>query len=320
MQECFPDGSGWGNCECNLVKECEVNEDCRVKYGEDYWCDRTVWQCKEIDCIPDCIGKCCGSDGCNGTCPGNCPNGYTCNQNTCMCDHNACCPGAPQGGYHIDVAGTIVDITTSQGVRVAVAPISPMDALTNPDPVHLEDQLSETDGTFQTDCFDVTEVALGCIMLVDDLGFDGIGGNYFPTGTGVKSWERNAEKVCVEDSKAFAVPAALVTDLNIFTDVSTSLGFVMGTVVDNIGNPVVGAVITKGDGTDLEQVYYPSADFGDLTSRTSTSPNGAYVLPARNFAVGIVEITAEKAGTIFKTELAAPKPYFCYFVVIQEDT
>jgi hypothetical protein len=67
-------------------KQCETNEDC----PQGYWCDRTVWECKEIDCIPNCTGKCCGDDGCQGTCPNNCPTGYECNMTSCQCEATGC--------------------------------------------------------------------------------------------------------------------------------------------------------------------------------------------------------------------------------------
>ena len=67
-------------------KQCETNEDC----PQGYWCDRTVWECKQIDCIPNCTGKCCGSDGCEGTCQDNCPAGYECNVGTCQCESTSC--------------------------------------------------------------------------------------------------------------------------------------------------------------------------------------------------------------------------------------
>jgi hypothetical protein len=70
----------FGNCVGGHC--CEKNDDC----PDGYWCDRTVWECKKIECIPNCTGKCCGDDGCDGTCPDTCPSGYTCNQDTCQCE------------------------------------------------------------------------------------------------------------------------------------------------------------------------------------------------------------------------------------------
>jgi hypothetical protein len=93
------------DCECGCradqygcrvcgEKECEEDADCPT----GFFCDRTVWQCKHKECIPECDGKCCGDDGCDGTCPNNCPNGEICNASTCRCEgavecrSNADCP------------------------------------------------------------------------------------------------------------------------------------------------------------------------------------------------------------------------------------
>ena len=75
-----------GRCRCEGETECQTNDDC----PQGYWCDRTVWSCKPIECIPNCTGKCCGSDGCDGTCPNNCPAGYECNWNACSCESVSC--------------------------------------------------------------------------------------------------------------------------------------------------------------------------------------------------------------------------------------
>ncbi len=97
---CGPDGCGGtcpddcsggercnqSTCRCELEMECRANADC----PEGYWCDRTVWRCRPIECIPDCTRKCCGDDGCGGTCPQNCPTGYWCNPYTCTCENAIC--------------------------------------------------------------------------------------------------------------------------------------------------------------------------------------------------------------------------------------
>jgi hypothetical protein len=235
-----------------------------------------------------------------------------------VCEVDDCCPGAPPGEYHIDLSGTAVDITTQQGVRVGIALISPMDALTNPNPTHLDSLVSGTDGSFQSDCVDVTDVALGCVILVDDQIFDGTAGTYFPTGTPVIGWNTNADKVCADDVKAFAIPNTLVAILDSSTSVdSASYGFVMGIVVDASYDPVAGAVIMQGDGNDLGEVIYPNATFTSFDG-TTTSATGIFVLPHTNFTVGILAITAEKTGMTFDAIYAAPKAGFCYFALIQE--
>ena len=73
-------------CKCQEYAECERNDDC----PPGYWCDRTMWRCRPIDCIPNCTGKCCGSDGCDGVCPDVCPAGYYCDPVSCQCVSRAC--------------------------------------------------------------------------------------------------------------------------------------------------------------------------------------------------------------------------------------
>jgi hypothetical protein len=97
---CGPDGCGGtcpdtcpmheicntNTCRCEGAEECRTNADC----PPDYWCDRTVWRCRPIDCIPNCTGKCCGDDGCGGTCLDFCPSGYSCNAASCQCEAVGC--------------------------------------------------------------------------------------------------------------------------------------------------------------------------------------------------------------------------------------
>ncbi len=272
----------------------------------------------------------CGDDG-DGPCE--CPEGQECctecGNETCpdgeRCDFmnnecGDCCADLwTKTSVHIWVSGKVLDLTTQQGVKASLTPISPMDALTEPEPEHLADTLSGDDGTFKTDCFDVTEVTLGCVVLSDDENFDGTGGTYFPSGSGVAPWGADLnEKYCVEEAKVFAVPNTLVAALDQYTSVdSANGGFVMGFVVDASYTPVAGAVVTKGDGTALAEVVYPNATFTDF-SGTETSATGIYVLPHTNFS-GLGEITAEKTGMTFGKEQAAPKPGFCYFTYIQAE-
>ena len=269
----------------------------------------------------------CGDDNGNG--PGPCGEGVECCEEDPTCDTGRCdfsdntckdcCADAPDGEVHIWVSGMTIDMTTQQPAAAAVAAISPMDALTNENPTKLDEQETGADGLYKTACFDVTEVAIGMVMMTDDIGWDGAAGTYFPTGSGAKAWSKNSEKFCAEEVKTWLVPSALVAGLDAATSVdSAGFGFVMGLVADvSSGSPVPvdGAVIKKSDGTDLVEVIYPNATFTDF-SGTETSANGMFILPHTNFAAGITEINAEKAGMTFGAEQAAPKAGFCYFVYI----
>ena len=267
-----------------------------------------------LHCGDDPADPCPDLECCDGK---DCAAGLRCDLVNGVCGD--CCADAPAGEYHIWVEGNTIDMTTQQPVAAAVAAISPTDALAAADPEKLAEAETGADGAFKTDCFDVTLVALGVVMMTDDIGWDGGGGTYFPTGSGAKGWDNNDEKFCPEDVKAWLVPNTLVAGLDMATSVdSAGEGFVMGLVVDvssGSPTPVEGAVLKKGDGSDLVEVIYPNATLTDF-SGTATSATGMFVLPHTNFATGITEINAEKAGMTFGAEQAASKEGFCYFVYI----
>ncbi len=91
----------------------------------------------------------------------------------------------------------------------------------------------------------------------------------------------------------------------------------MGFVVDSTFNMVADAVIKKGDGTELDEVIYPNADFTAFDG-TATSTTGIFVLPDTNFA-SVTEIAAEKTGLTFGKEQVAAKAGFCFFTFIQAE-
>jgi len=230
-----------------------------------------------------------------------------------------CCPNAPASEFHISITGQALDLTTNQGVAVALAPIAPMDAIASPTPTHISESASGADGLFSIDCFDVSSVALGMVVLADDAGFDGTGGTYFPTSTGVKAWETDEEKVCVEGAAVFAVPNTMVAGLDQLPDLdSATEGFAMGLVLDANKQPVAGATLQKADGTALAKVYYPNPDLTDFAGGGGGDA-GLFIMPASNFTAGVTEITAVKEGMTFGGSLASAKPGFCYFFVIQPE-
>jgi hypothetical protein len=265
-----------------------------------------------------CPDKCGADLECCAACP--CATG-TCNTDG-VCEVSDCCPNAAQGKIEIDIAGKVMDASTQQGVALAVAAISPTEALTTNTPTLLATAVSGADGMFALDCFDVTNVALGAVILADDNPMDGALGTYFPTGTGVAGWNTNAEKVCVSGAAALAVPNTVVDGLDMLPDIDSAAdGFVMGMVVSSAGAPVEGAVIKKTEDNgatwvDLDKVYYPNATFTDM-SGTATSTAGVYVLPASNFTA-ITTIHAEKTGMTFDDAMVAATGGFCFFAMIPE--
>lgn len=290
---------------------CKPEEEC---CEVDPTCPITGWTCDTENniCVDPCDpDKCCEEDP-------TCDTGTRCDFATGDCGD--CCADAPAGEYHIWVSGMTIDMTTQMPAAAAVAAISPMEALMETDPTKLAEATTGADGLYKTACFDVTEVALGAVMMTDDIGWDGTGGTFFPTGSGAKGWEKNSEKYCAEETKTWLVPNTMVGGLDAATSVdSAGFGFVMGLVVDvSTGSPVPveGAVLKKVDGAnivDLVEVIYPTATGFD---GTATAATGMFVLPHTNFAGGITEIVAEKTGLTFGAESAAPKAGFCYFVYI----
>jgi hypothetical protein len=69
-------------CRACGEQECQADADC----PEGFFCDRTDWRCKLLNCVPQCAGKCCGPDGCGGNCPSSCPDAQECNPATCRCE------------------------------------------------------------------------------------------------------------------------------------------------------------------------------------------------------------------------------------------
>jgi hypothetical protein len=355
-QVCLQDGSGWGECDCGCVKDCTgrecgpdpvcgedcgscpqywtclnalgvcsgctMDQDCILQYGEDYVCITATGVCIEY-CEPDCSGKCCGDDGCGNECQDTCLPPATCNTTTCQCEGDPdCCPDAPQGEFHIEISGHTKNVLGSSQDTVGVAAVSPMEFLTVANPTRLaETTTAMNDGEFTLGCFDVTDVALGIVVMADDTEWDGGAGDYFPTGTAVVDWETNEDKVCLEHADVFVLNALAVAFFDNLPDIDSAAdGFVMGMVVDTAGNPVAGATIEKADGSGMDSVYYPSVDFADMESGSSTSNNGIFILPALNFTTGIVHLTGDKSGMNFDTTTAASKPGSCFFVLIREST
>ncbi|MBW1808725.1 MAG: hypothetical protein JRJ87_11075, partial [Deltaproteobacteria bacterium] len=93
LQTCKDDGSGWEECECACVPDCDnrecgsdgCNGTCAPGCSGADTCNETSGQCET--CIPECTDKCCGDDGCQGQCPDTCPaTSQICNATSCQCE------------------------------------------------------------------------------------------------------------------------------------------------------------------------------------------------------------------------------------------
>lgn len=251
-----------------------------------------------------------GKDCYCGTNKGECGTGLICDTaGACV---EPCCNQQP--GF-IDVEGITLAVDQTP-VSVAVAPISPMDALMNPNPTKLADLESGADGKFgPTACFDTSTVQLGLVVLADDKGWDGTGGDFFPTGTGVDGWTTDlSTHNCLDGAKVFVVPNTLVAGMAAVPGFdAANKGFAMGFVVDAAGQPIAGAkVVKKSDGANV--ALYPNADFSDF-GVTGTSATGIYVitdLPSSPYT-----ITVQATGHTFNDHQAGLKGGFCFFLIIQ---
>ncbi len=262
----------------------------------------------------------CGEDGdeCTaGTLNCDCMAGDTCNaglvcnaSGKCVEDTAECCTN-----QQVHVSGAVVDVTTQQGIAAALGPVAPMGFITGTNTTPIVTTTSAANGTFATDCFDATNVALGLVVLADDVGFDGAGGTYFPTGTGVKAWDLPEEKVCVEGATVFAVPNTMVTGLGQLPGFDSTKGFVLGFVMDAARAPVADAVVKKADGTDFAVIYYPSADFTDFTG-TATSATGMFLIPGPQ---NLTTAKPEKAGMTWGESQVAAVPNYCYMSMMIAD-
>lgn len=292
---------------------CQRTADCQ-HLGANYYCDLNRGECV---CAPQCTGKCCGDDGCGGTCPDNCSAGTACDQEFCDCEPVASCnfgevrctdnvaescqggswvtaqdcdligatcvTGVCEGGccpgqvLYIDAAGVVVDLGTHTGVAVGIAALAPLTALYGDLATHAAETSSTANGLFSFDCFDVGAISLGLVLLADDLGYDGAGGDFFPTVTGVSSWPDNNAKVCIADVQAFVVSSPLLAGLQgeILDLDPAGVGFIIGIVLDAGLNPIAGATVECSDGSPLT-VYYPTVDFSN--TQAATSATGIYII------------------------------------------
>jgi hypothetical protein len=229
------------------------------------------------------------------------------------------CPADDATHIYINVAGQVQHLAGGDASGLYVAAISPLDALTNPTPTPIGTSTTGTGGVFAMDCINVKNVALGLVILVDDDPEDGVDGTFFPTGTGVKGWDTDVEKVDVLDATPFAVPNTVIAGLEAGTSIDPdAIGVVMGLILDGTAHtPIDEAVVTRADGTDAP-VVYPTADFMGLETDGNTSANGSYVFDI-DTALTLSNFTAEATGYTFGEHQAASKAGFCYFMIITSE-
>lgn len=228
------------------------------------------------------------------------------------------CPPDDATHIYITVTGQVQPLTPGGDVGgIYVAAVNPMDALMPGDPTPIVEGLTEANGSFEFECINVAEVDLGMVIWVDD-DPDGTDDLLFPTGTGVKAWDSDEEKVDVPDATPFAVTREILTGLGalITTLDPATNGVAMGLVIDSATRgPIDGAQIQTTAG-DPAPVSYPTADLTGLETDDNTSASGMFVF---NGAVTLGRFTAEASGHTFGEHTAATKPEFCYFMLMADE-
>jgi hypothetical protein len=163
-------------------------------------------------------------------------------------------------------------------------------------------------GAWSVSGVDVSQVDDALVAVTD--GSD----RFFPTLSGVVEYSGGTAKENLDSGHLFAVKRSVA---NAFAAAMgrpelTEQGFVMGAVTDG-RTPVAGATVKSASNLTLE-VWYPTADLTGL-SRTETSANGLFVIPA-DPALLFLDLAAEKKGHAFSTALAPLKAGTCSFAVI----
>jgi hypothetical protein len=267
-----------------------------------------------LGCGEDGDGCTAGTLNCACATGNTCNTGLVCNPATNKCEAQAACCTAGSG--MVRVSGGVRDVTTQSGVVVSLGPVTPLGFISGSNTTPVTTTTSAASGAFTTDCFDASGIGLGLVVLADDEGFDGTGGTYFPTGTGVKAWTDDINtKVCVEEAVVFAVPNTMVNNLGALPGFDSTKGFVLGFVMNASRQPVAEAVVKKADGTEFTTIYYPNPTFTDFTG-TSTSATGMFLIPG---ALTLVGAKPEKAGLTWQASQVAAVPNYCYMSMMIAD-
>jgi hypothetical protein len=221
-------------------------------------------------------------------------------------------PCGPKENIYVNIDGSVKMWDDGSPEGLFIGPVSPYEALANPDVVPFEDTLTAAGGTFSFECLDVTDVSRGLVLLVDDANFDKGSGRYFPTATGIVPWRIDSQKKDISDAMANAIPNTLVDQIDLLiTDHDIrQTGFMMGMVWDSVDErPIPGATVTNSQGLTVK---YPSADWSELTD-DGTSTTGIFLLMEES-RLNMFEGHAD--GYTFTDHEGGTQLGFCYFMVI----
>ncbi len=265
----------------------------------------------------------CGGDGNGDDCEGKGGLGQPCDED-CPCTEGTCVDGVcvqtgdccPDQADHIWVRGMALDLSAQAGVEADLAVLAPTQALLGFIDQHEAETSSDPNGNFEFGCFDVADVEMGLIVLVDDADYDGAGGDFFPTITGIAGWSEPADKVCVEGATAMVINNTLQAGLDQIPGMDKeNNGYVIGSVLDANRDPIEGATVERADGQALT-VIYPAADFSSFDGQ-ATSASGIYIVTD----LSLTTLIGVKDGFTWDPELykAATVPGAAYFVPLVAD-
>jgi hypothetical protein len=228
------------------------------------------------------------------------------------------CPPDDATHIYINLSGHALPVGTADVAGMYLAAYAPTDILFSTGAPPLGTTTAQADGTYSFECLDVGSVTLGLIVLSDDAAADGTAGTFFPTMTGVASWDVDG-KVDLEGKFAFGLPNAVVGVLATLTGITPyDDGMTMGIILDEARAPIAGGTVERdGAGTPVS-VAYPMADMSGLMTPPATSASGIWVLDEP--LAGMTNLTANATGHAYPTYPAATLPGYCFFLPFPAET
>lgn len=218
---------------------------------------------------------------------------------------------------YVNASGRVVVLQDPQDTNqydptgLYIGPVSPYEAIANPDfQPFLDGEVAEDD-TYSFECMDVTDVARGLVLMMDDNPRDKGSGTFFATATGIQAWRVDSQKVDSTGRVAYLPTNGLVDKINaLYPQDIRETGFMMGIVLDTAtGKGIEGAQVINHHNIPIK---YPNPDWTAL-SDTGTSSSGMFLLMEEsrlNMFDGL------KEGYTFNDHEGATQLGYCYFMII----
>jgi hypothetical protein len=224
-------------------------------------------------------------------------------------------------------------LTHTPAAGVNISPVSPVPVIAGSPPVPLATAKVAANAAFQIPCFDVAAVTMGLILLADDP--TNTADVYYPTISGIAAFNPDGtNKYCIDHvtwpsttATAFVLEKATLDAMNAIENINLTIspthGVVIGMILDSTRTrPISKATVTKGDGTAIDNIYYPDPTFTSMG--TETSATGIFVIQDFNLTSAPSSIIGVKTGCTWKTDLYRSKAVagHAYFIalVAENDT